>query len=148
MQMHTYTKCKSKSTLTCSRKQAVQMNHQIQAIQDFEKFLTPLRVVFASASANFTLSTFVNRQRYFLHGYEARQLKYIPKVKTHCFVCKFCFVQLWEKFFSSKRYSVYAWIVWLNWPIMKPVGWPLMRITQVHQEQPKLFQQSSLVVVL
>jgi len=30
----------------------------------------------------FTLQQFLNRQQHVLHGYEARKLKYVPKVNT------------------------------------------------------------------
>lgn len=59
------------------------MNEQINAILSFENFLKPLRIIFANESEEdrvFTLNAFLIRQRYFLHGYESRNLKYIPKV--------------------------------------------------------------------
>ncbi len=65
------------------RKNSVQMNDQIKSIQDFENFIKPLRIIFADLNdinKHFTLSGFVYRQIYFLHGYEARKLKHIPKV--------------------------------------------------------------------
>ena len=78
------------------------MNDQIQAVKDFETYLKPLRVVYfepndyiidslnlesgasntRSNSASFSLNTFLHRQRYILHGYERKQLKYIPKVSS------------------------------------------------------------------
>ncbi len=66
------------------RNKSVQMNEQINAIESFENFLNPLRIIFADESGGdriFTLNAFVIRQRYFLHGYESRNLKYIPKVE-------------------------------------------------------------------
>ena len=59
------------------------MNEQIQAIQNFESFIKPLRVVFA-VERTFSLNAFIVRQRYFIHGNEFRKLKYIPKI---VFVC-------------------------------------------------------------
>ncbi|KAL3851685.1 hypothetical protein ACJMK2_015412 [Sinanodonta woodiana] len=71
---------------------SIQTRAQIEVIEDFEKYLQPFRIVFASRritdepnqwkkdSHEFSLQQFLNRQRQILHGYEARKLKYLPKV--------------------------------------------------------------------
>ena len=61
------------------------MNDQIEAIEKFEHHLSPLRVVYPKASklknsSTFSLKEFLYRQKFFLHGFEERRLKYIPKV--------------------------------------------------------------------
>jgi hypothetical protein len=60
------------------------MNEQINAIEKFENFIKPLRIIIPiePEDRTFTLNAFIVRQRYFLHGYESRNLKYIPKVST------------------------------------------------------------------
>ncbi|XP_077987260.1 protein tyrosine phosphatase domain-containing protein 1-like [Glandiceps talaboti] len=68
---------------------AIQTRGQIECCQQFGKFLIPLRVVFSSidpCAYAFTLKQFLIRQKHLLHGYEARELKYIPKI-VHI-VCK------------------------------------------------------------
>lgn len=83
------------------RPSAVQMNDQIQAVKDFESFIKPMRIVYSKTvptsldqlanqtsslnnlviySTSFNLNTFLHRQKLFLHGYERKNLKYIPKV--------------------------------------------------------------------
>ncbi|KAK3580159.1 hypothetical protein CHS0354_030274 [Potamilus streckersoni] len=71
---------------------SIQTRAQIEVIEDFEKYLQPFRIVFASrhildepnhrkkGSHEFSLQQFLNRQKQILHGYEARKLKYLPKV--------------------------------------------------------------------
>ena len=69
------------------------MNEQIEQIKSFEEFLQPFRVIFPRLTSNddeptptrayemtFSLHKFLFRQKYFLHGYERKELKYIPKV--------------------------------------------------------------------
>ncbi|XP_070558696.1 protein tyrosine phosphatase domain-containing protein 1-like isoform X2 [Ptychodera flava] len=68
---------------------AIQTKGQVECCQQFGKFLIPLRVVFSSVDPcayAFTLSQYLIRQKHMLHGYEARELKYIPKI-VHV-VCK------------------------------------------------------------
>lgn len=81
------------------------MNEQIQAARDFENYLKPMRIVYSKTvptsldqianqqstlnnlviySMSFNLHSFLHRQRLFLHGYERKNLKYIPKI---VFVC-------------------------------------------------------------
>ncbi|XP_061179214.1 protein tyrosine phosphatase domain-containing protein 1-like [Saccostrea echinata] len=65
------------------RKGAIQTRGQMQCVQEFEQYLKPFRVVFASRSPGsheFTLMQYLNRQRHMLHGYEGRKLKHVPKV--------------------------------------------------------------------
>ncbi len=77
---------------------SVQMQQQIDAIKDFEAYLRPLRIVYSdslftttlsgpgatSTNSNFSLRTFLHRQKLMLHGYEGKKLKYIPKI---IFIC-------------------------------------------------------------
>lgn len=69
------------------RKNSVQMEDQIKAIQNFDNFLSPMRVIYANDikckyyGYYFTLNEFLHRQRFFLHGYESRTFRYIPKVR-------------------------------------------------------------------
>ncbi|XP_060554656.1 protein tyrosine phosphatase domain-containing protein 1-like isoform X2 [Ruditapes philippinarum] len=65
------------------RPNSIQTRQQMQVIQEFEQYLKPFRVVYASrqkGSHEFSLQQFLNRQRHILHGYEARRLKHIPKI--------------------------------------------------------------------
>nr|XP_022301729.1 protein tyrosine phosphatase domain-containing protein 1-like isoform X2 [Crassostrea virginica] len=77
------------------RRGAIQTRGQMQCIQEFEQYLKPFRVVFASrlraskktgisnwspGSHEFTLQQYLNRQKHILHGYEARKLKHVPKI--------------------------------------------------------------------
>ncbi|XP_056001516.1 protein tyrosine phosphatase domain-containing protein 1-like isoform X2 [Ostrea edulis] len=65
------------------RNGAIQTRGQMECVQEFEQYLKPFRVVFASrapGSHEFTLQQYLNRQKHVLHGYEARKLKHVPKV--------------------------------------------------------------------
>ncbi|XP_052252721.1 protein tyrosine phosphatase domain-containing protein 1-like isoform X3 [Dreissena polymorpha] len=65
------------------RPQSIQTRQQMQVIQEFEQYLQPFRIVFPhrhGGSHEFTLQQFLNRQRHVLHGYEARRLKFVPKI--------------------------------------------------------------------
>ncbi|XP_018593059.2 protein tyrosine phosphatase domain-containing protein 1 [Scleropages formosus] len=71
------------------RPNSIQTRGQLLCVREFAQFLLPLRNVFTCAEprANaVTLAQFLNRQQHLLHGYEARQLKYIPKLVQ--VVCK------------------------------------------------------------
>lgn len=62
---------------------AIQTRGQMEVIREFEQYLKPLRIIFALDETNareFTLQQFLNRQQHVLHGYEARKLKYVPKI--------------------------------------------------------------------
>ncbi|XP_038047746.1 protein tyrosine phosphatase domain-containing protein 1-like [Patiria miniata] len=65
------------------RKGSIQTPGQIECCQQFAKFLIPIRVIFSSCDPcayPFTLDQFLIRQKLMLHGYEARELKHIPKI--------------------------------------------------------------------
>lgn len=65
------------------RPDSVQTRGQLLCIREFSQFLIPLRNVFASCEPKahaVTLSQYLIRQRHLLHGYESRQLKYVPKI--------------------------------------------------------------------
>ncbi|MBN3297749.1 PTPC1 protein, partial [Amia calva] len=71
------------------RPNSVQTRGQLLCVREFAQFLTPLRNVFACAEPKahaITLSQYLIRQRHLLHGYEARQLKNVPKIVQ--LVCK------------------------------------------------------------
>lgn len=61
----------------------IQTKSHIECVQQFAQFVVPLFVVFANViprSYGFTINQFLKRQRFLLHGEEARLLKYIPKI--------------------------------------------------------------------
>uniref|UniRef100_A0A8C1H5A4 Protein tyrosine phosphatase domain-containing protein 1 n=1 Tax=Cyprinus carpio carpio TaxID=630221 RepID=A0A8C1H5A4_CYPCA len=67
------------------RPNSIQTRGQLQCIRQFAQFLIPLRNVFANAEPRappVTLSQYLSRQKYILHGYEARKLRYVPKLVT------------------------------------------------------------------
>ncbi|XP_078589279.1 protein tyrosine phosphatase domain-containing protein 1-like isoform X1 [Branchiostoma floridae x Branchiostoma japonicum] len=71
------------------RSNAIQTRGQIQCIQEFSQYIRPLRVVFPSqdpTSSPFTFNQYLSRQKRYLHGFEGRELKYIPKIVD--VVCK------------------------------------------------------------
>ncbi|KAM4722734.1 LOW QUALITY PROTEIN: protein tyrosine phosphatase domain-containing protein 1 [Rhinophrynus dorsalis] len=71
------------------RHNAIQTRVQLLCVREFTQFLTPLRNVFACCDPKahaVTLSQYLIRQQHLLHGYEARYLKYVPKI-VHL-VCK------------------------------------------------------------
>uniref|UniRef100_A0A8C5R069 Protein tyrosine phosphatase domain-containing protein 1 n=2 Tax=Leptobrachium leishanense TaxID=445787 RepID=A0A8C5R069_9ANUR len=71
------------------RQNAIQTRVQLLCIREFTQFLSPLRNVFACCDPkahSVTLSQYLIRQQHLLHGYEARHLKYVPKI-IHL-VCK------------------------------------------------------------
>ncbi|XP_071193068.1 protein tyrosine phosphatase domain-containing protein 1 [Salvelinus alpinus] len=71
------------------RPNSIQTRGQLLCVREFAQFLVPLRNVFSCAEprANaVTLSQFLTRQRHLLHGYEARQMKNVPKIVQ--LVCK------------------------------------------------------------
>lgn len=67
-----------------NRPQAVQTRQQMSCVRSFAAFLRPLQVIFPhqhkSYPYEFTLTQFLRRQRYLLHGFEARYLHHIPKL--------------------------------------------------------------------
>ena len=96
---------------------SIQMNEQIDAMINFEKYIIPLWTVFPRAhklnnnnnldkssningdvnnnesknktqNSSFNLNTFLYRQKLILHGVERKRLKYIPKVKNFLYYRK------------------------------------------------------------
>ncbi|KAM3877995.1 protein tyrosine phosphatase domain-containing protein 1 [Diretmus argenteus] len=71
------------------RPNSIQTRGQLICVREFAQFLVPLRSIFSCADpkANaVTLSHYLTRQRHLLHGYEARQMKNVPKIVQ--LVCK------------------------------------------------------------
>nr|XP_040059476.1 protein tyrosine phosphatase domain-containing protein 1 isoform X1 [Gasterosteus aculeatus aculeatus] len=65
------------------RPNSIQTRGQLLCVREFAQFLVPLRSVFSCAEPGagaVTLSQYLARQRHLLHGYEARQMKNVPKV--------------------------------------------------------------------
>ncbi|XP_023285351.1 protein tyrosine phosphatase domain-containing protein 1-like isoform X1 [Seriola lalandi dorsalis] len=62
---------------------SIQTRGQLRCVREFVQFLAPLRSVFSCAEPRFnpvTLSQYLNRQRHILHGYERKELRYLPKI--------------------------------------------------------------------
>ena len=67
---------------------AVQTRRQIDCVKEFESYFLPQCLIFSHKSAGdpdrktgrFSVEQCLKRQKYILHGYEARSLKYIPKL--------------------------------------------------------------------
>ncbi|KAG8524024.1 Protein tyrosine phosphatase domain-containing protein 1 [Galemys pyrenaicus] len=71
------------------RPNSIQTRGQLLCIREFTQFLIPLRNIFSCCDPKahaITLAQYLIRQRHLLHGYEARLLKYVPKI-IHL-VCK------------------------------------------------------------
>ncbi|XP_055077596.1 protein tyrosine phosphatase domain-containing protein 1 isoform X1 [Periophthalmus magnuspinnatus] len=65
------------------RPNSIQTRGQLLCVREFAQFLIPLRSVFSCTepkTTSVTLSQYLTRQRHLLHGYEARQLKHVPKI--------------------------------------------------------------------
>ncbi|XP_041836704.1 protein tyrosine phosphatase domain-containing protein 1 isoform X2 [Melanotaenia boesemani] len=65
------------------RPNSIQTRGQLLCVREFAQFLVPLRSVFWCAepkASAVTLSQYLTRQRHLLHGYEARQMKNVPKI--------------------------------------------------------------------
>lgn len=65
------------------RPNSIQTRGQLLCVREFAQFLIPLRNVFCCSepkASAVTLSQYLTRQRHLLHGYEARQLKHVPKI--------------------------------------------------------------------
>ncbi|XP_022236200.1 uncharacterized protein LOC106476696 [Limulus polyphemus] len=79
-------RCKSNDAiryLRIKRPNAIQTRRQIICVQQFAQFIIPLLTVYPNVIPNahlFSLNQYLNQQRKVLHGYEARHLKYIPKI--------------------------------------------------------------------
>ncbi|XP_066224444.1 protein tyrosine phosphatase domain-containing protein 1 isoform X1 [Saccopteryx leptura] len=71
------------------RPNSIQTRGQLLCVREFTQFLIPLRNIFSCSDPKahaVTLTQFLIRQQHLLHGYEARLLKYVPKI-IHL-VCK------------------------------------------------------------
>ncbi|CAL8076560.1 unnamed protein product [Calicophoron daubneyi] len=64
---------------------SVQTEIQVCTVMDFEKFISPYRMVFCTSELTFSLETFLLHQRALLHGRECKILKNIPKILFVCF---------------------------------------------------------------
>lgn len=65
------------------RPNSIQTRRQLQCVRQFAQLLVPLRNVFAGAeprTSPVTLSQYLIRQKHMLHGYEARRLRFVPKL--------------------------------------------------------------------
>ncbi|XP_062842803.1 protein tyrosine phosphatase domain-containing protein 1 [Trichomycterus rosablanca] len=65
------------------RPSSIQTRGQLLCVREFARFVAPLRSVFSNAEPRthtVTLSQYLTRQRHLLHGYEARQMKHVPKI--------------------------------------------------------------------
>lgn len=65
------------------RPNSIQTRGQLLCVREFAQFLVPLRSIFSCAEPKtnaVTLSQYLIRQRHLLHGYEARQMKNVPKI--------------------------------------------------------------------
>ncbi|XP_043080032.1 protein tyrosine phosphatase domain-containing protein 1 isoform X2 [Puntigrus tetrazona] len=65
------------------RPNSIQTRGQLQCVRQFARFLVPLRNVFANVESRVppvSLSQYLIRQKHILHGYEARKLRYMPKL--------------------------------------------------------------------
>ncbi|KAM4741304.1 protein tyrosine phosphatase domain-containing protein 1 isoform 2-T2 [Anableps anableps] len=65
------------------RPNSIQTRGQLLCVREFAQFLVPLRSVFSCAepkASAVTLSQYLTRQRHLLHGYEAREMKNVPKI--------------------------------------------------------------------
>lgn len=65
------------------RPNSIQTRGQLLCVREFAQFLVPLRSIFSCAEPKagaVTLSQYLTRQRHLLHGYEARQMRNVPKV--------------------------------------------------------------------
>lgn len=71
------------------RPRAIQTRRQMQCLTDFAEYLKKLWIICTltdDVSCEFTLTQCLSRQKKLLHGYEARKLKYIPKIIY--FICE------------------------------------------------------------
>ncbi|XP_074520089.1 protein tyrosine phosphatase domain-containing protein 1 isoform X2 [Halichoeres trimaculatus] len=65
------------------RPNSIQTRGQLLCVREFAQFLVPLRSIFSCAepkASAVTLSQYLTRQSHLLHGYEARRMKYVPKI--------------------------------------------------------------------
>ena len=59
---------------------SIQTRQQIEIVQQFSLFLSPLCRFYPADSAQLTLHQYLYNQSLMLHGYELQDLKFIPKV--------------------------------------------------------------------
>jgi len=86
--------------IRAKRSNSIQTRGQIACIHDFANYLKPLEVVFSQVvprSRPPTLPEFLTRQKHLLHGLEARELRYMPKLVQ--IVC-----ERLQQFVRSKTY--------------------------------------------
>ena len=62
-----------------NRPGSIQTRQQIEIVQQFAKFLSPLWQ-FLSTTSSLTLQQYLSNQALLLHGYELQDLKFVPKV--------------------------------------------------------------------
>ncbi|KAF4094030.1 hypothetical protein AMELA_G00008540 [Ameiurus melas] len=65
------------------RPSSIQTRGQLLCVREFARFVAPLHCVFSSVEPRVhavTLSQYLTHQRHLLHGYEARQMKHVPKI--------------------------------------------------------------------
>uniref|UniRef100_A0A8C6WUV6 Protein tyrosine phosphatase domain-containing protein 1 n=1 Tax=Neogobius melanostomus TaxID=47308 RepID=A0A8C6WUV6_9GOBI len=77
------------SYVRSKRPNSIQTRTQLRCVRQFVQFLVPLRSIFSCAKPltyPVTLTQYLYRQRHMLHGYERRQLRYLPKLVQ--LVCK------------------------------------------------------------
>ncbi|KAK1135395.1 protein tyrosine phosphatase domain-containing protein 1-like, partial [Acipenser oxyrinchus oxyrinchus] len=75
--------------IRAKRPSSIQTRGQLLCVREFDHFLQPLWTVFSlrdSTAHPFTLSQYLTRQRYLLHGLEARRLRNLPKII--CIICR------------------------------------------------------------
>ncbi|XP_059844451.1 protein tyrosine phosphatase domain-containing protein 1, partial [Hypanus sabinus] len=81
--------CEAVQYVRIKRPFSIQTRTQIDLVFDFAQFVDSQRTVFTSANPHahpVTLQQHLYRQQYLLHGYEARRLKYVPKMVDYA--CK------------------------------------------------------------
>ncbi|CAB1422758.1 unnamed protein product [Pleuronectes platessa] len=69
--------------MRAKRPNSIQTRGQLLCVREFAQFLVPLRSIFSCAeprASAVTLSQYLTRQSHLLHGYEARQMKNVPKI--------------------------------------------------------------------
>ncbi|XP_051890080.1 protein tyrosine phosphatase domain-containing protein 1 [Pristis pectinata] len=81
--------CEAVQFVRIKRPFSIQTRTQIDLVFDFAQFVDSQRTVFTNASSHthpVTLQQHLYRQQHLLHGYEARQLKHVPKMVDYA--CK------------------------------------------------------------
>ncbi|XP_062928285.1 protein tyrosine phosphatase domain-containing protein 1 [Mobula hypostoma] len=81
--------CEAVQYVRIKRPFSIQTRTQIDLVFDFAQFVDSQRTVFTGVNPHahpVTLQQHLYRQQYLLHGYEARRLKYVPKMVDYA--CK------------------------------------------------------------